>query len=102
MLRRAAMFIVRCMDAIASIPHIVMLVEDWDPKEASALAYGMSLMGGCLILVFGAFGVFLVLCAFIGLVVMYPIQSMSIGLSISLFLLIGYLRHRLLGRKTDE
>jgi len=102
MLRRAARFIVRCMDATASIPHNVMLAEDWDPKEASALAYGMSLMTGCLILACGAFGAFLVLCIFIGLVVMYPIHSMSIGLSTSLFILIGHLRHRLLGRKTDE
>ena len=99
MLRRAAMFIVRCIDAIASIPHNAMLVEDWDPKEVSALAYGMSLMAGCLILVYGAFGAFLVLAAFIGLVVMYPIQSISIGLSIGLFILIGHLRHRLGGKQ---
>ena len=98
MFRKAAMFIVRCMDAIASIPHNAMCVEDWDPKEASAFAYGMSLIGGCLILACGALGAFFILCAFIGLVVMYPIQSMSIGLSIGLFTLIGYLRHRFGGK----
>ena len=98
MLRKTARLIVNCMDAIARIPHEMML-DDWDPEDVSAVFYGMSLMIGLMTIAISAFVILMLVGVFIGLVIEYPIKSICITLFFSAFILAGYLRHRFGGKQ---
>ena len=93
MLRKTARLIVNCMDAIARIPHEIML-DDWDPEDVSAVFYGMSLMIGLMTITISAFVFLGLVGVLVGLVIEYPIKSICIILFFGAFILAGYLRHR--------
>jgi len=99
MIRRIARFIVKCMDILTCIPHNIMISESWDPETASALAYGLSLMFGFVCSAFAAVFALGSILVLIGLVITYPVRAASIVLFIGIFLLAGYLRHRLGGKQ---
>ena len=90
--------IVKCMDAIARIPHKMML-DDWDPENVSAVFYGMSLMVGLVTILISAFVGLVLIGVRIGLVIEYPIKSICIILFFGAFILAGYLRHRFGGEQ---
>ena len=97
MLRKTARLIVNCMDAIARIPHEMML-DDWDPEDASAVFYGMSLMAGLTAVVISAFVILVLIAVIVGLVIEHLIGFIYIILFFGTFILVGYLRHRFGGK----
>ena len=93
MLRKTARLIVNCMDAIARIPHEMML-DDWDPENVSAILYGMSLMIGFIMAAAILMLIFIIATGLICLMTSYPLRSVCIILFFGAFILAGYLRHR--------
>ena len=94
MLRKTIRFIVNCMDAIARIPHDVML-DDWDPENVSAIMYGMSLMVGLTIILTSSLFILGAVALLVGMIIEHSIESICITLFFGAFILVGHLRHRL-------
>jgi len=89
--------IVKILDWLSCIiPNITM--ADYIEPSTNPIAYGMSVLGGLIFCSCAAFGMFMIIGAFVCAVASYPIASCSIALVIGLCIGLGYLRKKI-GRK---
>lgn len=89
--------IVRLLDWMSCIIQTMLMVDDVEPPT-NPIEYGISVFGGLIVCLCGAFGAFIIVGSFVCAVASYPVTSCSIALVLGLFIGIGYLRKKIGGK----
>lgn len=89
--------IVKILDWLSCIIPTIFMVDVVEPPT-NPVEYGMSVLGGLIVCVFGAFIAFFVVSTLVCVFAFYPITSCSIALVLGLFIGIGYLRKKIGGK----
>ena len=89
--------IVRLLDWMSCIIQNMLMIDDVEPPT-NPIKYGISVFGGLIVCLCGAFGAFIIVGSFICAVASYPVTSCSIALVLGLFIGLGYLRKKFGGK----